>query len=686
MKPLLKALFQGYAAIFFLNGVVPGILLFALTLANPAVAATALIALATAYIFGRILGLTIEALFAPHYVVNVGLTGCCVGFLLPLTWTSAAFAAAAGLLSFMVTLALLHYFTSFFKLPVFSVPFLISAMPVWLIALHSSTFGSSELRPALFTLPELELPSYLGGFLRSMGALIFSPTIAAGTLICVLIVVKSRILFMLAVAGYYAGAFSTALMMVPLDRVFNDIGGFNYALTAMCVGGVFLVPAPRSYLVALAAVILCALIYNAAFVLLSPTGVPVLTLPFNAASLLTICVARIAAFPLLAHQIGSSPEETLENHITAATRFAPNSRTLFLPFSGKWNVWQAFDGAWTHKGKWRHAYDFVIKDELGSTYANDGRSLHDYYCYQKPVMSPVRGRVIQIVDYLPDNVVGTVDRINNWGNSVLLWDERGFYVKISHLSYNSVRVKIGDWVEHGTILGLCGNSGHSPQPHIHIQAQIVPEPDAATLPFSFISYTDGRQFFSNALPDENTNVEPLFPDRGMDLLTAHVLDQEFYFDVLRHGKQAGQLIVTVQMSPDGTYCFASRDAKLYFGKHEGTFYFYRLDGEDPWLAALFAALPRLPLSYRESLIWRDCLPARVALRSWRRHVAGLLSAFNPRLAGVETEQTFMSRYRIRTHTHSKFLRVKHNAEVELHPQSGICRIQTDELELRRVEK
>ena len=45
----------------------------------------------------------------------------------------------------------------------------------------------------------------------------------------------------------------------------------------------------------------------------------------------------------------------------------------------------------------------------------------------------------------------------------------------------------GDQIEWLALIGRCGNSGYSPQPHIHIQAQLTPEIGAATIPFSFVN-------------------------------------------------------------------------------------------------------------------------------------------------------------------------------------------------------
>ena len=41
----------------------------------------------------------------------------------------------------------------------------------------------------------------------------------------------------------------------------------------------------------------------------------------------------------------------------------------------------------------------------------------------------------------------------------------------AHFKQNSIKVKKGMQVKAGTLLGLCGNSGHSSEPHLHFHVQ-----------------------------------------------------------------------------------------------------------------------------------------------------------------------------------------------------------------------
>jgi len=56
------------------------------------------------------------------------------------------------------------------------------------------------------------------------------------------------------------------------------------------------------------------------------------------------------------------------------------------------------------------------------------------------------------------------------GNHVVIaLGDDGPFVLIAHLRKGSVCVEVGEAVERGQIIGQCGNSGNSTQPHVHVQ-------------------------------------------------------------------------------------------------------------------------------------------------------------------------------------------------------------------------
>ena len=110
-------------------------------------------------------------------------------------------------------------------------------------------------------------------------------------------------------------------------------------------------------------------------------------------------------------------------------------------------------------------------------------------------MAPAAGRVAWTRDSLPENEPGHMDAAHPMGNAVVLDHGQGECSVFAHLVPGSLRVKPGQQVAEGDTLGLCGNSGHSSEPHLHYHLQNGPVPlDADGLPAAFEGYlADGKQ-------------------------------------------------------------------------------------------------------------------------------------------------------------------------------------------------
>ena len=408
------------------------------------------------------------------------------------------------------------------------------------------------------------------------------------------------------------------------------------------------------------------------------TGIPPFTFPFVAATLFTIYALRLVSSPLLAAGFGRTPEEVRENFLASRLRYrgqaADAGPALCRQVVRLARPRRPLDAP----GHLALCLRLRDRGRRGQTHRGDGGQLKDYYCYRMPVLSPVAGRVVRVVNDMTDNPVGTVSGGSNWGNLVLLHDPRGFYVELSHFTPQSIRVKAGDEVEQGAVLGLCGSSGHSPQPHIHVQAQGERKPDGRHLAFQF------RELRCAATPTTPTTrrtkaqrVEPLCREKRLEEATSFVLDDRQEFDVFRDGRPAGKLVLRVGLAADGTRFLESDRGKLYYGKHEGTFYFYRVEGDDPYLQLLFLALPKLPLAYRAGLQWHDYLPTGAVTSGLWRAVLRLGSLVYPPLASIKVQLAFTGRNTVESTVKSRLLGLhapgQLACELELDEQAGLAR-------------
>ncbi|MEM9837486.1 MAG: M23 family metallopeptidase [Bacteroidota bacterium] len=127
----------------------------------------------------------------------------------------------------------------------------------------------------------------------------------------------------------------------------------------------------------------------------------------------------------------------------------------------------------------RYAYDFIAVDEEGKSYRNEGKQLTDYYCYGKPLLSPAAGKIVRVNDGVRD-YPGVGDFSIDWktrdfrGNFVVIQHAEQQYSFLAHLQAHRIPVKVGDQVEAGQVVGYCGNSGHSTEPHLHFHLQDHP--------------------------------------------------------------------------------------------------------------------------------------------------------------------------------------------------------------------
>ncbi|MBW5448905.1 peptidoglycan DD-metalloendopeptidase family protein, partial [Cohnella sp. CFH 77786] len=75
---------------------------------------------------------------------------------------------------------------------------------------------------------------------------------------------------------------------------------------------------------------------------------------------------------------------------------------------------------------------------------------------------------------------------------------------IAHLKNGSVKVKAGDRVTAGELIGKCGNSGNSTEPHIHFQVS-APSDTVANMSTIPISFTDNIRPIRGDRIGGNTN-------------------------------------------------------------------------------------------------------------------------------------------------------------------------------------
>lgn len=130
----------------------------------------------------------------------------------------------------------------------------------------------------------------------------------------------------------------------------------------------------------------------------------------------------------------------------------------------------------------RFAIDYVKVDTAFKTHSGDPAKNDNYYAEGLDALAVADGIVVVTKDGIPENVPGensravpiTLETVG--GNHVILDIGGGRYAFYAHLRPGSLKVKVGDRVRRGQVVGLVGNSGNSTEPHLHFHISDSPSP------------------------------------------------------------------------------------------------------------------------------------------------------------------------------------------------------------------
>jgi Peptidase family M23 len=143
----------------------------------------------------------------------------------------------------------------------------------------------------------------------------------------------------------------------------------------------------------------------------------------------------------------------------------------------------------------RFAIDWIELYPDGKTYLGDSLDHKNYRIYGHEIHSVASGTVTEIRDGIPQNVPNakrmavpiTLETLG--GNHVIVEIGGGRYAFYAHMQPGSLRVKVGDKVTRGQVLGLVGNTGNSSEPHLHFHiCNSSSEIGCEGLPYALSSY------------------------------------------------------------------------------------------------------------------------------------------------------------------------------------------------------
>ena len=136
-------------------------------------------------------------------------------------------------------------------------------------------------------------------------------------------------------------------------------------------------------------------------------------------------------------------------------------------------IWIRTNGSWPKRSRTISCRSAQTARAISAT----EKPIADYYAYGKKVLAAKDGIVVSVRSDVAENVPGETTNLTSPGGNVVVIDhgnnQFGYY---AHLKPFTVAVKAGAHVKAGDVLGEVGNSGDSPEPHLHFHVMNNADP------------------------------------------------------------------------------------------------------------------------------------------------------------------------------------------------------------------
>ncbi len=636
IQDFLEGVLNSYSQVFFAENKILAALLLLISFFDLWTGISGILSIVVANGIAYFMGYNRLEIKKGIYGFNPLLVGLGIGIYFAPAWNVLILIVLAAMLTFFISIVLEGFFSKY-GLPFLSVPFLLS---IWLLMLSFPSlqnFGLNER--SLYTANELYsiggnslvklydwgnsliAESSIRTYFLSLGGIFFQFNVISGIIIAIGLLIHSRIHFLLSLIGFYTAFLFYQFVGVPSVSLNYSYYGFNFILSAIAIGGYFLVPSKSSFLWTVLLIPVLVLITIATDKLFGYYHLSVYSLPFN-----LVVLGFVYALKRRIDKRGEMAEPTVQQknpetnlYLYQSNRKRFNYQFLIpvsLPFYGKWNINQGFNGKYTHKDEWQHAWDFVIRDDEGKEYKSEGTQLSDFYCYEKSILAPADGTVVEIIDSVDDNPVGETNLKNNWGNSIVIQHATGLYSQISHIKKGSFKVTKGSFVKKGQIIAVVGNSGRSPFPHLHFQFQSSHFVGSKTIKYHFQNYLLAEKnkniYVNSGIPAENETVSNIGSHYLMTRAFNWVPGKKLKFQ-LASSFETHPTILTFEANAtiyNQSYLFhRETNSYLYFRNDKNLFFVENFTGskQSP-LYWLYLALYKIPLGYYPNFELRDDVP------------------------------------------------------------------------------
>ena len=600
MKYWVNAILNSYSQIFYSVDKVLALVILLITFFTPHLGLTGLLAVVLINSIAYLTGINRHLIGEGLYGFNALLLGLFLGFQYEIN--------AAFILLFVVAIIMLliisvwlHGIFSRHKIPFLAFPFITTYCIISMSAgsftniylnedhafvlNHLAKVESSWFYQFVHLFDAISIPKFALIYFKTLAGTFFQTSVLAGILVAGAILYFSRIAFTLSLVGFLTAYLFYNAFGADVNDLNLNLVGSNFIFMAIGIGCFYLIPNFYSYL----AVFCLTPILMMLMIFLNKTmnvfQLKSFTLAFSVIISLFLLFLQHRWFHKFLNLVTIqyySAEKTIYKYKTSINRFKnAHLAKVYLPFWGDWFVSQGYDGKITHLGEWGKALDFVIVDETTTTFQKTGSEKEDFFCYNKPIVAPLDGFVYDIINTVEENEISGVNTVENWGNTIILNHQNGLFTQISHIKKDSFKVVIGDYVVKGTVLASCGNSGRSPEPHIHFQLQLSPIIGSKTVAYPIAYFIEKeknkRTLKISEVPKEETLISNVEVHSLLTESFAFIPERKITFKSSDTNDEVTWEVHTDELNRSYLYCSKSKSV-AYFVNDGTMFYFYDFEG------------------------------------------------------------------------------------------------------------
>lgn len=263
LLPLTESTLQSYSLLFFNKNNRFALLLMLVTFLDVYTGLAGLLAVVISNMTAWFIGLNETSLKTGNYGFNALLVGLALGIQYQPSIELYVILFFGSLLTLIITVFLEGWLAKY-RVPYLTLPFMLA---VWIIILATRSYEALSLseRGIYFLnylhklgggaavkiyewFSDLPIPESLIIYFKSLGAIFFQYNILAGIIIALALLMVSRISFMFSLTGYYTAYLFYQFIGGNINELNYNYIGFNYILTAIAIGGIFVIASRYSFL------------------------------------------------------------------------------------------------------------------------------------------------------------------------------------------------------------------------------------------------------------------------------------------------------------------------------------------------------------------------------------------------------------------------------------------------------